>query len=104
MGEIRLHNAAASVGFGCDDVVRCLREVEPVLAAMVELEPEFGSPIVRKTVAKAGHEHVALPVHRRLERVRHQTAERCGGAGRPGGGEIAATVEVEGFCPLADVH
>ena len=44
--EKGLIHVTASVGLGRDDVVFGVREIEPVLGAMVELEADFRAPII----------------------------------------------------------
>ena len=70
MCEVSLIHVAASVGLGCDDVVFSIREIEPVLGSVIELETDLGPTIVfRNAVANSKVTHLPIVVHRRVEGI-----------------------------------
>ena len=79
MGEVSFVHPAASIGFGRDDVIFCVREVEPVFRAVVEFEADLGPPIaLRDAVANPHIVKLAFVVDRRVKRITSQSTERSG--------------------------
>src|SRR6266542_3978486 len=74
-----------------------LSEVEPVLAAMVELKAQLGAILVPEAVAGADVHHVAVVILRNIERIRTEPAKRCRQAVRSQPNIVEAAIHV----PLA---
>src|SRR6266545_4632208 len=76
MRQISLEHIAARVRLRRNDVVLGLREVEPILAAVIELKAKFGPILVLERVTSTGIEHVSVVIHGRLEWIRAESAKR----------------------------
>ncbi len=105
MGNVGFVNIAASVRLGRDDVVFRIGKVEPVLRAVVELEPDFRASIVHRDVVAGSHvEHGAVTIDRSFERIGHEPAKGSRNSVGTGSRVVAADVQVHVFHAVVDVH
>src|ERR1039457_4562023 len=96
VGKVRFVHLAASIGLRCDDVIFCVREVEPVLAALVEFDSDLRPPVILwNAVTSAQIEHVSLLVRGSFKGIASQSTERRGLAIGPEAVPVRAGEQIE---------
>src|ERR1700756_2262420 len=77
VGEVSFVHRAASIDLGRDDVIFCVREVEPVLRAVIEFETHLRPPIILgDAVANSQVVHLAVVIHGSVKGIASQSTER----------------------------